>query len=149
MIRFPDARQTFGEKSPEARVYAHVQDLLSTLGPQLHSVSLASVADALGWSKDRELRSAIVRALDQLSFGEPSILERHFLLWPNEVSDEVLSEPIGHISDLEMRRALEAKVLILEETGEEVTDFIDRVTVEYTLRDDIRSQIGSERVENR
>lgn len=141
MIQFPEASPSFGENSPEARVYAHVQNLLTTLGAQLHSVSLASVADALGWSSDRELRRAIVRALDQLSFGEPSILERHFLLWPSEDDDAVLSEPLGQISDLEMRRALESEVLTLAETGEQVTDFMDRITVEYVLRDEVRGLI--------
>lgn len=137
MIQFPDASPIFGDSSPETRVYAHVRGLLATLGTQLHSVSLASVADALGWQSDRELRRAIVRALDQLAFGEPSILERHFLVWPVEDDDSVLSEPLGQISDLEMRRALESNILNLPETGEQVTDFLDRVTVEYVLRDGI------------
>lgn len=134
MIEFPDASPTFGENSPEAKVYAYVKDLLHTLGPQLYSVSLASVADALGWSSDPELRSAIVRALDQLALGRPSILKRQFLLWPTDSGDEVLQEPLGQVSDLEIRRALESNTLVLPETGERVHDFIDRITVEYIVR---------------
>lgn len=148
MIPFPEASLTFGENSPENRVYAHVKGLLDTLGVQLHAVSLASVADALGWTEDRELKKAIVRALDQLSFGEPSILERHFLLWPSEDDSDVLSEPIGQISDLEMRQALESNILTIAATGEQVSDFLDRITVEYILRDEVRSIIDSTRMGN-
>ena len=133
--KFPDASRVFGPESAEARVYAHVEALLSKLGPQFRSVSLGSVAHALGWSTDAALNKAIVRALDQLSYGETAVLERQFLLWPVEHSPEVLAEPQCRISELEMRRALESNVLVVSQTGEQVRDFLDRVTVEYVVTD--------------
>jgi hypothetical protein len=139
VIQFPDARPVFGENSPEARVYAYVQEMLRALGTQLHTVSLGSVADALGWTHDLDKRKAIVRALDQLAFGEASVLERHFLLWSDHPDPEVLESPISQISDLEMRRALETNLLTLSETGEQISDFMNRISVEYVLRDDVRA----------
>ncbi len=146
MIEFPDARPVFGEGSPESRVYAHLHELMAKLGPQLHAVSLVTVADALGWGNDKDLRKAIVRALDQLTFGESSLLERHFLLWPGDQSSEVLEEPLAQISNLEMRRALETNQLVVNETGETVQDFLSRISVEYVVRNDVREQLRAHQV---
>lgn len=140
MPNLPDAAQVFGAEAPEARVYEHVIGLLRTLGGHFHSVSLSSVADALGWANDLERKKAIVRALDQLAFGKEPILERQFLLWPaDENSDEVLAGPECRVSELEMRRALLENALVVEKTGEVVPDFLDRVTVEYIVTDAART----------
>jgi hypothetical protein len=141
VIDFPDPRRAFGEASLEASVYTYLHALMDTLGPQLHTVSLVSVADALGWSHDKELRNVIVRALEELTFGEPSLFERHFFLWPEKQDSEVLEQPLAQVSDLEMRRALETNQLVVIETGEVVKDFVSRISVEYVVRDDVSKQL--------
>jgi hypothetical protein len=123
----------FPPDSKERRVCSYVLQRLCELKNQFTEVNLASVADALGWMSDGESKAAIARSLDYLVYGDFPLLERKFRFWPAEDSGQVLDDYICDLSELDVRLALEANVLIDPTTGEEILEFLDRITVLYEV----------------
>lgn len=126
-------KRVFPPGTREQEVCSFVFDRLELLRGQFDSLTLGSVATALGWLGDSDGQTAIARALDYLAFGDVQILERRFVLWPAAVGEAVLEEPICELSDAEVRRALEEKVLIVPTTGEPVHGFMEQVGVVYSV----------------
>lgn len=127
-------QRVFSKDKREGKVCSFVFERLSQLKEQFDSVTLGSVAVALGWSEDAEGKRAIANALDYLAFGEVPVLERRFELWPAE-SDAVLEQPLCELSDQQVKKALEQNVLIVPTTGEAITDFADHISVVYLVTD--------------
>ncbi len=123
----------FPPESKERKVCAYVLQRLFELKDQFREVNLTSIADALGWKSDVESKAAILRSLDYLAYGEVPLLERKFRFWPVEDSGQVLDDCICDLSELDVRHALEANVLIDPTTGDEVHEFLDRITVLYEV----------------
>lgn len=125
--------QVFAPNRRESEVCAFVFRRLSQLHDQFDSVTLGSVAVELGWAGDREGASAIARALDYLAFGPMPLLERRFQLWPSEESGEILEGSVCDFSDSDIRNALETNCLVDKNTGESVSDFLNRVHIIYLV----------------
>jgi hypothetical protein len=126
-------QRVFPEGTRENEVCAYVFERLDKLKEQLDSVTLATVANALGWEGDVDGKKAIAKALDYLTFGDVPLLERKFALWSADVSDEVLETPICELTDSDVRTALERQVLVVPTTGQSIKNFADQVTVFYLV----------------
>lgn len=85
-------------------------------------ISLGQVVSHFKWYDNKEAAKSIQRALDYLSFGDIPVLERKFVLWPED-EEEILETEEVVFSDLDIRKALETGKLINPSSGFEILIF--------------------------
>jgi len=68
------------------------------------------------------------------------VLERQFKLMP-AIGRYADNTDAVDLSEEEVRRAVEANVLVLGASGQEVPDFLDRIQVSYAVRPPVRDAL--------
>lgn len=131
-------RQTFGEGQREAEVCAFIFEQLEELKDSFKCISLGDVVSHFEWYNNKDAAKSIQTALDYLAYGAVPVLERKFILWPED-EEEVLETEEAIFSDSDIRNALETGTLINPTTGFEVPDFLDKIHVIYYTTEYIRN----------
>lgn len=136
-------QRVFPKDMREGQVCSFVFERLNQLKDQFDSVTLGSVAIALGWGNDAEGKRAIATALDYLAFGDVPVLERRFELWPSQ-GNSILEQPLCELTDKQVKRALEQDFLIDPTTGEPIAHFADHITVVYLVTEFAHKLVSEE-----
>lgn len=123
-------RQTFSEGRREAEVCTFIFEQLENLKDGFECISLGEVASHFKWHNNKDAAKSIQIALDYLSYGTIPVLERKFVLWPEDEEDILETEEVI-FSDADIRDALEHGKLINPNTGLEVQNFLDKIQVIY------------------
>lgn len=128
-----DLRKVFLVGSNEYEVCTYVFSKLSEPDSKTSTLTLGGIARDLHWDESHEHKVAISTALDYLASGGVGFLRRKYQLWASEEARVSVKSPICELSPEVIRDALENGPLRNPITGEFVPNFLDLVTVTYTV----------------